>query len=190
MSIVPNPPRATVRLQFHRGFTLENARATVPYYAALGISHVYASPLLAARAGSSHGYDVIDPTRINPELGGLDALRALVAVLRAHGMGLILDIVPNHMAASVENPWWREVLEWGRDSRHATTFDIDWETPDPELHGRVLLPVLERPLDAILTGGDIVLRHDRDDGRIDVAIGAQRFPLAGSAYAQVLCASA
>ena len=189
MSIVPNPPRATVRLQFHRGFTLENARATVPYYAALGISHVYASPLLAARAGSSHGYDVIDPTRINPELGGLDALRRLVTALRAHGMGLILDIVPNHMAASVENPWWREVLEWGRDSRHATTFDIDWETPDPELHGRVLLPVLERPLDAILTGGDIVLRHDRDDGRIDVAIGAQRFPLAGSAYAQVLCAS-
>ena len=186
MSIAPNPPGATVRLQFHRDFTLEDARATVPYYAALGISHIYASPLLAARAGSIHGYDVIDPTRINPELGGLDALRRLVTTLRAHGMGLILDIVPNHMAASVENPWWREVLEWGRDSRHATTFDIDWDTPDPELHGRVLLPVLDRPLDEILSAGDIALHHERDDGRIDVAVGAQRFPLAASAYAQVL----
>ena len=186
MSSVPNPPRATVRLQFHRDFTLDDARVSVPYYAALGISHVYASPLLAARAGSGHGYDVVDPTRINPELGGLHALRDLVTALRAHGMGLILDIVPNHMAASVQNPWWREVLEWGRDSRHATTFDIHWETPDPELHGRVLLPVLERPLDTVLSAGDIALRHERDDGRLDVAVGAQRFPLAASAYAQVL----
>lgn len=188
----PNPPRATVRLQFHAGFTLDDARATVPYYAELGISHVYASPLLAARAGSSHGYDVVDPTRINPELGGIDALRRLVGELRAHAMGLILDIVPNHMAASVENPWWRDVLEWGRDSRHADYFDIDWEPPDPELRGRVLVPTLSRAPEALLADGEFHLRMERGrvedeyTGRIQVVTGDQCLPLAASAYAGVL----
>ncbi|MEG3191197.1 malto-oligosyltrehalose synthase [Lysobacter sp. D1-1-M9] len=162
---VPDPPRATARLQFNAGFTLDDAAATVPYYAALGISHIYASPLLAARAGSSHGYDVIDPGRINPELGGLEALRRLVAALRAHGMGLVLDIVPNHMAASIENPWWRDVLEWGRDSDYADYFDIDWNSPDADLHGRVLVPTLGRERDDILAEGGFHLQLDADDAQ-------------------------
>ncbi|MDQ3288771.1 MAG: malto-oligosyltrehalose synthase [Pseudomonadota bacterium] len=190
MSTVPCPPRATVRLQLCRDFTLDHARATVPYHCALGISHFYLSPLLAARAGSTHGYDVIDPGRLDPHRGDLASLQKLVAELRAHGMGLILDIVPNHMAASVENPWWRDLLEWGRASRYQRHFDIDWESPDPELHGRVLLPTLGRPLAALLADSQVRLEPDDGDGRIHVAVGGQRFPLAASRYRHVLASDA
>ena len=119
-------PRATMRLQFHKGFTFADAEALVPYFARLGISHVYASPITTARPGSMHGYDVIDPTRVNPELGGEEALRKLVAALRAAGLGLIVDIVPNHMAVGAENAWWFDVLKHGPASRYAPYFDIDW----------------------------------------------------------------
>src|SRR5690606_4254162 len=106
--------RATLRLQFHRNFTLDDALPLVPYFARLGISHIYASPLLKARPGSMHGYDVVDPTCINPELGGEPALERLVAALREENMGLIVDFVPNHMAVGGNaNPWWLDVLEWG-----------------------------------------------------------------------------
>ena len=109
-------PRATMRLQFHRGFTLDDGSALVPYFAPLGVSHLYLSPILTARPGSLHGYDVVDPTRVNPELGGEDGFRRLgrQSCVR-HGMGLILDIVPNHMAVGNENPWWMDVLRQGRD---------------------------------------------------------------------------
>ena len=106
-------PRATARLQCHAGFTLDDAAEQVPYLAALGISHVYASPLATARPGSNHGYDVIDHTAINPALGGAKALDRLVATLRAHYMGLILDIVPNHMATHADNRWWWSVWAEG-----------------------------------------------------------------------------
>ena len=120
-----HPLRATLRLQFHKGFTLDDAVPLVPYFASLGISHVYASPLLKARAGSMHGYDVVDPTLVNPELGGEAALRRLVAALREHRMGLILDIVSNHMAVGGnDNPWWLDLLEWGRLSPYGQFFDI------------------------------------------------------------------
>src|ERR1700677_650091 len=99
-------PRATYRLQFRKEFTFENACAIVPYLARLGISHIYASPILSARKGSPHGYDVVDHTRVNDELGGEDAFRGLVTALKSHGMGLIADIVPNHMAVGKENVWW------------------------------------------------------------------------------------
>src|SRR5579885_1304591 len=115
-------PRATARLQFHRTFTFAHATTLIPYFAALGISHLYASPILTARAGSMHGYDVVDPTRVSAELGGEDALRALVAELRHHGMGLIVDIVPNHMAVSGANAWWMDVLARGPHSRYAKYF--------------------------------------------------------------------
>ncbi|MBS0525472.1 MAG: malto-oligosyltrehalose synthase [Proteobacteria bacterium] len=138
-------PRATLRLQFHKGFTFADAEALVPYFAALGISHVYASPITTARAGSMHGYDVIDPTVVNPELGGERALRRLVDALRRDKMGLIVDIVPNHMAATLENAWWVDVLREGRGSRYARWFDIDWDSEDPELHGKVFLPWLAKP---------------------------------------------
>ncbi len=139
-------PRATARLQLHQGFTLDDAAAVVPYLAELGISHIYSSPLLTARPGSTHGYDIVDHRAINPELGGEAALRRLVAVLRAHRMGLIVDIVPNHMGVGgADNAWWLDVLEWGHSSSYAEFFDIDWAPPDPSLHGRILMPFLGAP---------------------------------------------
>ena len=99
-------PRATYRMQFHKDFTFADAEAQVPYLDRLGISHLYASPITVAAAGSTHGYDVVDPTRINPELGGEDGFRSLVAALHARGMGVIIDIVPNHMGvAGGGNAW-------------------------------------------------------------------------------------
>lgn len=139
-------PRATYRLQFHRDFPFADGEALVPYLSDLGISHVYASPITTARKGSLHGYDVVDPATVNPELGGEEALKRLAETLHRHDMGLIVDIVPNHMAASPENAWWMDVLRHGRRSRHASAFDIDWESEDPELDGKVFLPVLGRPL--------------------------------------------
>ena len=132
--------RATVRLQLQRGFNFDAAAAQVPYYAALGISHFYLSPIATARPGSLHGYDVLAPTRVNPELGGEDGLRRLVAALHAHDMGAIVDIVPNHVAADAANPWWGDVLARGRQSPYARFFDIEWDAPQAE--GRVVLPIL------------------------------------------------
>ncbi|MDV3514055.1 malto-oligosyltrehalose synthase [Stenotrophomonas sp. C1657] len=153
--------RATARLQLHAGFNLQAAAAQVPYYAALGISHLYLSPIAAAVPGSTHGYDGTDPASINPELGGEAAFRQLATEARSHGMGLILDIVPNHLAASPHSHWWRDVLMHGRRSPHAGWFDIDWEAPGCE--GRLWLPVLDRPLhDAVRDG---VVRVVVDDAR-------------------------
>src|SRR5690242_2091127 len=151
------PPRALARLQLHAGFTLDDAASQVDYYADLGISHLYASPLFAARPGSSHGYDVIDYHRINPELGGEPALRRLVEKLRTRGMGLVLDIVPNHMFAGPGNAWWTDLLRHGRGSRYAGYFDIDWHSPDPLVRGHVLLPILGQPYAQALRDGDVRL---------------------------------
>ena len=134
-------PRATQRLQFHKDFTFGDAEALVPYFSELGISHLYASPITTARKGSMHGYDVVDPTTVNPELGGEAGLKRLVEALKWHGMGLIVDIVPNHMAATLENKWWADVLAHGKASRYATSFDIDWDA-----EGRVVLPWLTKPV--------------------------------------------
>jgi (1->4)-alpha-D-glucan 1-alpha-D-glucosylmutase len=151
-------PRATMRLQFHRGFTFDDALAIVPYLEKLGISHVYASPILKARPGSPHGYDVVDPHEVNPELGGEKAFRRLVESLRASGLGIIVDIVPNHMAiVGAHNRWWFDVLKHGRKSRFAHYFDIDW-TPDTEsLRDKVLMPILGRALSGALKNGEIEL---------------------------------
>ncbi|WP_369825879.1 malto-oligosyltrehalose synthase [Achromobacter sp. HZ34] len=180
-SVMPAPantgtPRATVRLQFHEGYTLDDAVDQVPYFARLGISHIYASPLTRARRGSTHGYDVVDHAQVNPELGGVAALRRLAKALRAHGMGLILDIVPNHMATSPDNPWWWSVLRDGRASPHATWFDIEWEPADTGLHGKVLAPFLGKPYGEALRDGDIRLRLGDAGWYID-AHGAP-YPLA------------
>lgn len=148
-------PSATLRLQFHRGFTFADAEALVPYFARLGVSHLYASPIATARPGSQHGYDVVDATRVNPELGGEQGLRSLSAALAAAGMGLILDIVPNHMAADTANAWWADLLRHGRASRFARWFDIDWEADD-----KILLPILGRPLDEVLAAGELARDGD------------------------------
>ena len=182
-------PRATARLQFNSSFTLADALDVVDYYADMGISHLYASPLLGARKGSTHGYDIVDPTRINPELGGEPALKALVAKLRQRGMGLLLDIVPNHMGVGgPENPWWLDVLEWGRQSAHAHWFDINWNAADPALNGKILLPFLGAPYGEALANGQIELRFDDAAGSFWFSHYAHRFPLAPSTYAQVLAA--
>jgi (1->4)-alpha-D-glucan 1-alpha-D-glucosylmutase len=183
-------PRATARLQFNSGFTLIDALDVVDYYADMGISHLYASPLLGARKGSTHGYDIVDPTRVNPELGGEPALKALVARLRRRGMGLLLDIVPNHMGVGgPENPWWLDVLEWGRQSAYAHWFDINWNAPDPALAGKILLPFLGAPYGEALKNGQITLRFDDATGGFWLSHHSERFPLAPSTYAQVLAAA-
>jgi (1->4)-alpha-D-glucan 1-alpha-D-glucosylmutase len=159
-------PRATLRLQFHKNFTFADAARLVPYFSALGISHVYASPILTARPGSLHGYDVIDPTRVNPELGGEDGLRDFVSALRRADLGLIVDIVPNHMAVGAGNAWWWDVLQNGRASAYAHFFDIDWEPEDPELRGKVLAPFLGRSCAEALAAGEITLAHDASRGYV------------------------
>lgn len=146
---------STYRLQFHRGFKLRDALEIVPYLAELGVSHIYASPLLAARCGSLHGYDLCDPTRINPEIGSEEDLAGLAAALRERGMGLVLDIVPNHMSASEENPWWWDVLKLGQASRFASYFDIDWEALEPRWRGKVILPILGDELESVLSRGEL-----------------------------------
>lgn len=179
--------RATQRLQFHKDFTLDDAVALVPYFARLGISHIYASPLLKARAGSMHGYDVVDPTVINPELGGEEALRRLVAALREHKMGLILDIVSNHMAVGgADNPWWLDLLEWGRGSPFAIFFDIQWHSPDPLLKGQLLLPFLSNDYGTVLQAGEIPLRFNADEGRLYIEHYEHHFPICPVSYGLVL----
>src|SRR5260370_1445100 len=124
----PAIPIATYRLQFTANFDFDAAASIVPYLKALGITHLYASPFMKARKGSSHGYDVVDHTRINPELGGDAGFERLSQALRQHDLGLILDFVPNHVGVHfADNPWWLDVLEWGEASPHAVSFDIDWD---------------------------------------------------------------
>lgn len=191
-----NPPpmqplRATLRLQFHKGFTLDDAVPLVPYFAGLGISHVYASPLLKARAGSMHGYDVVDPTTVNPELGGEAALRRLVDALRGQNMGLILDIVSNHMAVGGhDNPWWLDLLEWGRLSPYGEFFDIQWHSSDPLMEGQLLLPFLGSDYGIALQDATLPLRFDADHGAFYVEHYDHRFPICPMNYGELLKADA
>src|SRR5713101_7616690 len=179
--------RATYRLQFHRHFTFRNATGLVPYLAALGISHVYASPIMQARPGSTHGYDIIDHNRLNPEIGSEADFGALVDALHAHGMGLILDFVPNHMGVGgKDNAWWLDVLEWGRDSPFASYFDINWDAVRADLKGRVLLPVLGDQYGAILEKGEITLRFDPEEGSFSAWYFDHRFPISPRSYKIIL----
>ncbi len=145
-------PLATYRLQLRQEFDFAAAAAILPYLRRLGISHLYLSPITAARAGSTHGYDVIDYNVINPELGGEDGFVRLSDAARANGLGIIVDFVPNHMAASTENPWWFDVLRHGRHSRYATYFDIDWRHFEGFRHPAVTLPLLDHPVEEALAG--------------------------------------
>ena len=163
-------PRATYRLQFNQDFTFADAEAIVPYLARLGISHLYASPITVARAGSTHGYDVVDHTRIDPVLGGEEGFRRLVALLRAHDMGVILDIVPNHMGvAGGGNAWWNDVLANGQASDFATYFDINWRRP-------ILLPILGTTLDEAIGAGAIEVVAAAEGLEL-VVYGEHRIPL-------------
>lgn len=171
-------PRATYRLQFRGDVDFERAAALAPYLARLGVSHLYASPLFQATPGSPHGYDVTDFGRLDEALGGGDRFADLAAALSENGLGLILDIVPNHMAASSHNPWWADVLRYGRRSRYAGHFDIDWSQP------KLLLPILGRPYGAALAAGEFTLGHDAN-GVVWHASG-QALPLDPRTWALVL----
>jgi (1->4)-alpha-D-glucan 1-alpha-D-glucosylmutase len=179
-------PGATYRLQFrHDQFRFTDAARLVPYLARLGITHVYASPYLKSRPGSEHGYDVVDHGRINDELGTEGEFRAFVAALDDHGMGHILDIVPNHMGvASHENHWWADVLENGPGSPHARYFDIDWEPLKGELTNRILLPVLGDQYGRALESGQ--LRLSFEGGSFRLHYYSTEFPIEPRSYAQIL----
>lgn len=187
---MPDYPRATYRLQLHRGFTFADAEAVVPTLAALGVSHLYVSPILKARAGSTHGYDIIDHNQLNPEIGGRAELDSLCARLAEHGMGLVVDFVPNHMGVGqADNAWWLDVLEWGEDSPYARFFDIDWQPPRRELKGKVLLPFLGEHYGTVLERGELVPKLDRDEGTLSVWYWQHRYPIAIADYADLLQAA-
>jgi (1->4)-alpha-D-glucan 1-alpha-D-glucosylmutase len=156
------PPRATYRLQLTRDFTFADAAAQAPFLARLGVSHAYLSPILTARPGSTHGYDVTDHAEINPELGGEEGYLALVQALRREGLGVIVDIVPNHMGVGPGNQRWTDLLRWGRASANAEFFDIDWQPSQRELTGKVLLPFLGGEAAELVASGEIVLAFDAD----------------------------
>lgn len=171
------PPRATMRMQFHRDFPFARAEALAPYLKRLGISHLYSSPILTARAGSNHGYDVVDPTTVNPELGGEDGFRALVSALRRENLGVVVDIVPNHMAVGGDNEWWLDVLAYGRGSRFGHFFDIDWEPADPALQGKVLLPTLGVTYGEALASGQLAITREGKREGLTLRYADHLFPL-------------
>src|SRR4030095_8513005 len=166
-------PVSTYRVQFNREFRFTDALRIVDYLHELGITDLYASPILKARANSPHGYDVTDPTQLNPEIGTDEEFAELCRALEARGMGLILDIVPNHMAASLDNPWWFDVLEKGEASYYAQFFDVNWESK------KILLRILTRPYGEALDNQELVIRIE--DGRAIIQYCEQKLPIAAGA---------
>ncbi len=181
-------PGATYRLQFNQNFTFSAATRIVPYLHELGITDLYASPYLRARPGSTHGYDVFDHGSLNPEIGSESEHTAMSRALAQHGMGQVVDIVPNHMGiAAGENRWWKDVLENGPSSLYAPFFDIDWEPLQPELAGKVLLPILGDPFGRVLERGELRLAYG--DGHFQVEYFEHRLPASPVSGALVLRAA-
>ena len=180
-------PIATYRLQLTANFDFDDAATIVPYLKALGITHLYASPFTKARKGSTHGYDVVNHTVINPELGGDAGFERLSEALRQHGLGLILDFVPNHVGVHfADNPWWLDVLEWGEASPHAVSFDIDWELLPYRARGGVLLPIIGSSYGDALENGEIELRYDTSEGSFSAWYFEHRLPIAPERYGEIL----
>jgi malto-oligosyltrehalose synthase/4-alpha-glucanotransferase len=180
-------PRATYRLQLNQHFTFVQATELVPYLAALGVSHVYCSPYLRARPGSTHGYDIIDHASLNPEIGTRDDFENFVSALRSHDMGQILDMVPNHMGVmGADNAWWLDVLENGPASVYAGYFDIDWQPVNVHLTNRVLIPVLGDHYGLVLERGELTLAFDAPGGSFSVFYFEHRFPVDPREYPRIL----
>ena len=183
----PAIPIATYRLQLTASFGFDAAASVVPYLKALGISHVYASPFMKARKGSTHGYDIVDHAELNPELGGEEGFERLSQTLKAHGLGLILDFVPNHVGVHfADNPWWLSVLEGGPASAHAASFDIDWDILPFRARPGVLLPVIGSSYGQALEEGEIELRYDPDEGSFSAWYFEHRLPIAPERYSEIL----
>jgi len=183
----PAIPIATYRLQLTADFDFDAAAAVVPYLKALGISHVYASPFMKARKGSTHGYDIVDHTKLNPELGGEEGFERLSQALKANGLGLILDFVPNHVGVHfADNPWWLDVLEWGPASPHAASFDIDWDILPYRARPGVLLPIIGSSYGEALEKGEIELRYDPGEGSFSAWYFEHRLPIAPERYSEIL----
>ena len=169
-----NAPRATYRLQLHAGFGFRDAAAIAPYLAQLGVSHVYLSPIFKARPGSVHGYDVTDHNQLNPELGTENDFASMIDAFRDHGLGQILDIVPNHVGVwGADNPLWLDVLEWGPYSQYAGWFDIDWSAQD----GKLLAPVLGAQYGEELRSGKLKLRFEEDGSFAVWAYDSNKLPI-------------
>ncbi|MGA9207987.1 MAG: malto-oligosyltrehalose synthase [Terriglobales bacterium] len=180
-------PLATYRLQLNHDFTFSQATKVVPYLAALGVSHCYISPCLKARPGSMHGYDIVDHNSFNPEIGSAEDFDGFVAALHQHGMGLVLDIVPNHMGVmGSDNAWWLDVLENGEASIYAHFFDIDWQPLKDELHGKVLVPVLHDHYGAALESGELKLVFNAACGEFDISYREHRLPVDPKEYPRIL----
>jgi (1->4)-alpha-D-glucan 1-alpha-D-glucosylmutase len=183
----PAVPRATYRVQLTKDFGFDDAAAIVPYLKQLGITHLYASPFLKARPSSTHGYDIVDHDRLNPELGGDEAFARLSDALKQHDLGLILDFVPNHMGVGhADNAWWLDVLEWGQRSPHAASFDIDWDALPYRRHPGVLLPVLGRAYGDALQSGEIELKYDPAAGSFAVWYFDNKMPINPQRYGEML----
>ncbi len=172
-------PVATYRLQFREGTDFASARAIVPYLKTLGVSHLYTSPIGPASEGSTHGYDVSDYNSFEEDLGGEAGFRALSDALRAEGLGLVIDFVPNHMGVSPKNAWWEDVLRWGRESRYAQTFDISWEAE------KILIPILGKPYGEALRDGDLSVIFDEDRGELRFDASGYTLPLDPRSWARV-----
>lgn len=180
-------PLSTYRLQLNAGFRFVDSAAIVEYLAALGIGAIYTSPYFRARAGSMHGYDVIDHNALNPEIGTPEEHRRLILAMQERGIAHILDFVPNHMGiGGVQNPWWTDVMQWGEASPYAKYFDIDWHPPRSDLEGKVLLPFLGDHYGSAIERGDITPVFDPQLGTFGVAYFDRLYPLAPSSYAPLL----
>lgn len=180
-------PTATYRLQLNQSFTFRDAAAIVPYLSELGISHVYVSPYLRARPGSTHGYDIIDHNSLNPEIGTPEDYEHFVDELHRQGMGQILDIVPNHMGVmGSDNAWWLDVLENGEASEFADFFDIDWDPIKDELQGKVLIPILAEQYGNVLEAGELKLAFDPERGEFSIFYHENRFPVDPVEYPRIL----
>ncbi|MBA2344686.1 MAG: malto-oligosyltrehalose synthase, partial [Rubrobacter sp.] len=179
-------PRATYRLQFNADFTFRDATDLVLYLAELGVGDLYASPYMKARPGSTHGYDITDHNALNPEIGTEEEHEAMISALHEHGMGHLLDIVPNHMGAGSDNAWWLDVLENGPASAYARFFDVDWKPTNRRgMWGKVLLPILGDHYRAILEGGELNLSFDAEEGSFSVSYYEHRLPLDPRTYPMV-----
>src|SRR4051812_43104413 len=185
--MAPALPVATYRLQLTKDFDFDAAARIAPYLKALGISHVYASPFMKSRAGSTHGYDIVDHTQLNPELGGEPGFERMSAALKQNDLGLILDFVPNHVGVHfADNPWWLDVLEWGQASPHAVSFDIDWETLPYRARGGLLLPIIGSSYGQALDNGEIELKYDAGQGCFSAWYFEHRLPIAPERYSEIL----